>query len=65
MKSWTHEVLMRKYFGPRNTHGKNFRNHEGTLAQWNETYETHDDTRPTEFSTLVKTDLELDLLFEF
>ena len=35
---------------PRNTHEKNFRTHEGTMARW---HQTHDGMRPTEFSTLI------------
>ena len=52
----------KKVSDPRNTHEKKFgstkyprkklRTHEGTVAQWYETHEAHDGTRPTEFSTL-------------
>ena len=63
IKFWNHEIPTRKNFrptkyprekilDPRNTHEKNFRTHEGTMARWHETHETHDGTRPTEFSTL-------------
>ena len=37
----------------RNSHVKNFRTHEGTMARWHETHESHDGTRPTGFSTLI------------
>ena len=37
---------------PRNIHEKKFRTLEGTMARWCETNETHDGTRPPEFSTL-------------
>ena len=36
----------------RNTHEKKFWTHESMIAQWHETHETPDGTRPTEFSTL-------------
>ena len=56
-KFGTHEIPTRKYlepakyprekiFNPRNTH-------EGTMARWHQTHETHDGTRPTNFSTLT------------
>ena len=39
---------------PRNTREKNFWTHKDTTARWHETHETHDGTRPTEFSTFGK-----------
>ena len=51
-KLLTHKIPTRKKFDPRNTHEKKFRTLEDTVARWRETNETHDGTRPTEFSTL-------------
>ena len=46
------KYLRENILDPRNTHGKNFWTHESTMAPWCETHETHDGTRPTDFSTL-------------
>ena len=44
----------KKVSDPRNTHEKKLRTHESTVARWYEAHETHDGTRLTEFSTIVK-----------
>ena len=44
----------KKISDPRNTHEKKLRTHEGTVARCHEAHETHDGTRLTEFSKLVK-----------
>ena len=60
-KFWTHKIPTRKNFGPtkyprekildpQNTHEKKFWTHEGTV---NETHETRNGTRPTEFSIFL------------
>ena len=43
-----------KIWNLRNTHQKNSRPHEGTVAQLHKVHETHNGTRPTEFSTLLE-----------
>ena len=59
------KILTRKNLDPRNTHEKKFQTHEiptrkklqtheSTVARWYEAQETHDGTRLTEFSTIVK-----------
>ena len=53
-KFQTHETHRRKNFGPtKYPREKKIRILKGTVAQLHETYETHDDTIPPEFSTLV------------
>ena len=47
-KSLTHEIPTKKFFGP-----TKFWTHKGTVARWHETHETHNGTRPTEFTTLI------------
>ena len=52
-KSWTHEMPTgKKKWNTRNLHEKIVRTHEGTMAQWYKTHETHDGTILTEFSIL-------------
>ena len=64
-KFWSHEISTRKNFeltrypreeilDPQNTQEKKIRTHEGTVTPWHETHGTQDGTRPTEFSTLLK-----------
>ena len=52
----THKYSVEKISGPQNTHEKKKldpRNtYEGTMARWHQTYETHDATWPTKFTTL-------------
>ena len=50
-------IICDKVLDSRNTHKKKLRTHEGTVARW---HETHDGTRPTEFSTLLRNLVQLE-----
>ena len=52
-KCLSHKVPRKNILNPRNTNEKIFWTHEGTMARWRSTHETHDGSRRTEFSTLV------------
>ena len=53
-------IICDKVLDSRNTHKKKLRFHEGTVARWHEAHETHDGTRPTEFSTLLRNLVQLE-----
>ena len=52
-KCWTHEIPRRKTLDPQNNNKKKFQTQQGTMARWHETHEMRNDTRPTEFRTLI------------
>ena len=53
-KFWILVILTRKKLGPTKYPQEKLRTNEDTMAQWHETYETHDGTRHTEFRTFCK-----------
>ena len=47
------KIPTRKNLDPQYTHEKKLGTNEGTVARWQDAYETHNGTRSTEFSTLI------------
>ena len=57
-KTETHETPTRKVSGPTKYPREKFSDPQRTLARWYQIQEIHNNTRPTEFSTLKKIGLQ-------